>query len=162
MFWRSQQGAFLYIWGEEDNLKAFRFDPQSHFDTHAMKSKIRAPDGMPGGILSLSANGDRDGVIWAALPLNEDAFIKTVRGVLRAFDATTLEELWNTEAAEPDDNFSFAKYCPPSVVNGKVYLATFSDRLNIYGMRAASGPPPPISRKRPPRGLHQRRKAEKH
>jgi outer membrane protein assembly factor BamB len=127
-----------------------------------MKSKIRAPDGMPGGILSLSANGDRDGVIWAALPLNEDAFIKTVRGVLRAFDATTLEELWNTEAAEPDDNFSFAKYCPPSVVNGKVYLATFSDRLNIYGMRAASGPPPPISRKRPPRGLHQRRKAEKH
>jgi hypothetical protein len=80
---------------------------------------------MTGGILSLSANGDHDSVLWAALPLDEDAFIATVRGVLRAFDATTLEEIWSTAAADPNDRFSFAKFCPLSVVNGKVYWPHF-------------------------------------
>jgi hypothetical protein len=28
----------------------------------------------------------------------------------------------------------FAKYCPPTIANGKVYLATFSDRLDVYGL----------------------------
>ena len=116
---------------------------------------------MPGGILSLSANGDHDGVLWAALPLDEDAFIATVRGVLRAFDATTLEEIWSTAAADPNDRFNFAKFCPPSVVNGKVYLATFSDRLNVYGLReeAAAGP---ANRPQQPRPQKRRRRSEKH
>ena len=116
---------------------------------------------MPGGILSLSANGDHDGVLWAALPLDEDAFIAAVRGVLRAFDATTLEEIWSTAAADPNDQFSFAKFCPPSVVNGKVYLATFSDRLNVYGLReeAAAGP---ANRPQQPRPQKRRRRSEKH
>jgi hypothetical protein len=33
----------------------------------------------------------------------------------------------------------FAKFCPPVVANGKVYLATFKDgmganKLNVYGL----------------------------
>ena len=28
----------------------------------------------------------------------------------------------------------FAKFCPPVIANGKVYLATFSNRVNIYGL----------------------------
>ena len=81
--------------------------------------------------------------------------------MLRAFDATTLEEIWSTAAADPNDQFSFAKFCPPSVVNGKVYLATFSDRLNVYGLReeAAAGP---ANRPQQPRPQKRRRRSEKH
>jgi hypothetical protein len=39
-----------------------------------------------------------------------------------------------THCAEPEDSFDFAKYVPPTVANGKVYLATFSNRLNVYGL----------------------------
>ena len=76
VYWRSRSGAHLYIWGEQDNLRSFSYDRATHFNPKAGKSRVRAPEGMPGGILSLSANGDHDGVLWAALPLDEDAFIE--------------------------------------------------------------------------------------
>jgi hypothetical protein len=37
---------------------------------------------------------------------------------------------------DPSDVFDFGKNVPPTVANGKVYLATFSDRLNVYGLHA--------------------------
>ncbi len=29
---------------------------------------------------------------------------------------------------------NFAKFVPPTIANGKVYLATFSNKLNVYGL----------------------------
>ena len=46
--------------------------------------------GMPGGFLSVSANGPDDGILWAAIPYKDDAWVEIVRGTLRAFDANTL------------------------------------------------------------------------
>ena len=83
-------------------------------------------------------------------PAQDDAWVEIVRGTLRAFDADTLQLLWSTDANEPADNFDFAKYVPPTVANGKVYLATFSDRLNVYGLHSplagAVQPLPKVSR----------------
>jgi hypothetical protein len=92
--------------------------------------------GMPGGFLSISANGQDDGILWAAIPYQDDAWVEIVRGTLRAFRADTLELLWSTDRNEPADHFDFAKYVPPTIANGKVYLATFSDRLNVYGLHS--------------------------
>jgi hypothetical protein len=57
-------------------------------------------------------------------------------GVLRAFDATDAsKELWNSlQDATRDDLGNFAKFSPPTVVNGKVYLPTFSNQLVVYGL----------------------------
>jgi hypothetical protein len=103
--------------------------------------------GMPGGFLSVSANGRDDGILWAAIPYQDDAWVEIVRGALRAFDANTLQLLWSSDGYEPADNFDFAKYVPPTVANGKVYLPTFSDRLNVYGLHApnAADRPKPAS-----------------
>jgi len=92
--------------------------------------------GMPGGFLSVSANGQDSGIVWAAIPYKDDAWVEIVRGSLRAFDADTLKLLWSTDVDDPADNFDFAKYLPPTVANGKVYLPTFSDRLNVYGLNS--------------------------
>jgi outer membrane protein assembly factor BamB len=64
------------------------------------------------------------------MPREKDAWIEDVPGVLRAMDASTLEELWNN-SKEPQ--YKFAKYCPPTVANGRVYLATFSGIIAVYG-----------------------------
>jgi outer membrane protein assembly factor BamB len=57
--------------------------------------------------------------------------------MLRAFDATTLRELWNSTL---DPSFAdllgdCSKFSPPTIANGKVYVATFSNRLVVYGLK---------------------------
>jgi hypothetical protein len=85
------------------------------------------------------ANLNENDILWAALPLHDDAWVDIVRGALRAFEITpdgkTLTPIWTSYCAEPNDNFNFAKYVPPTVANGKVYLATFSNLVNVYGVR---------------------------
>ena len=93
---------------------------------------------MPGGFLSISADGDKagTGIVWATTPVDDDANVRAVPGVLRAYDAADVShELWNSlQVPARDDLGLFAKFCPPTVVNGKVYLATFSDQLVVYGL----------------------------
>ena len=93
---------------------------------------------MPGGFLSLSADGNTPGtgILWASHPYRESALNAVVDGIVRAYDAADLtRELWNSKQnASRDDIGKFAKFCPPTIANGKVYMATFSNRLVVYGL----------------------------
>jgi PKD repeat protein len=64
-------------------------------------------------------------------------------GILHAYDAQNVtNELWNSEQLSARDSVgSFAKFVPPTVANGKVYLATFSSRLNVYGLLSSTSSP---------------------
>lgn len=147
--WRdSNNNLRLYVWGEEDFLRVFQYDGQRF--VAAGKSSVRAPEkGMPGGMLTLSANGSTEdsAVLWASIPISGDANMRTVAGVLRAFDASNIEkELWNSEQDSTHNHLGmFAKFCPPVVANGKVYMATFAEpsadgksvarnKLVVYGL----------------------------
>jgi hypothetical protein len=134
-YWSGPNGAWAYLWAEEDVLKAFNWTGTIFNITPSSVSTMSAPLGMPGGFLTVSANGGQAGVLWASMPLSEDANQQVVAGIMRAFDATDLSrELWNsTMIAERDDVGNFAKYVPPTVANGKVYLPTFSNALLVYG-----------------------------
>ena len=144
VYWNSRlKGPTIYLWPEEDNVRAFHWDPRTQFHTKALTGMM-GNKGMPGGFLSVSANGQDDGIVWAAIPYKDDAWVEIVRGTLRAFDANTLQLLWSTDVNEPADHFDFAKYNPPTVANGKVYLPTFSDRLNVYGLHAPNAGAPPL------------------
>lgn len=65
---------------------------------------------------------------------------------MRALDAVDLSrELWNSEQnAERDDFGEFAKFNTPVVANGKVFLATFSKQLAIYGLLPEGDEPPAV------------------
>jgi len=85
---------------------------------------------MPGGFLSVSASGDQDGIVWVNMPFAENANLAVVRGILRAFSAADVSnggtgQLWSSEDfGIPADGLGmFAKFCPPTVANGKVYVA---------------------------------------
>src|SRR5581483_9712201 len=94
--------------------------------------------------LSLSANGTQagSGIVWALCAYSGDANGDTVPGILRAFDATDLSrELWNSKQnAARDDLGSFAKFNPPTIANGKVYVPTFSGQLQVYGLLQVIAP----------------------
>jgi hypothetical protein len=127
---------WIYVWPEQTPLMAFRFQGNALDPNPSSQSPYSAPTGMPGGFLSLSANGTQGGIVWATLPLDKNANNATVTGIVRAFDATDVsKELWNSEQNPARDSAgNFAKFNPPTVVNGRLYVATFSNQLVVYGL----------------------------
>ncbi|MGH6838930.1 MAG: hypothetical protein ACREDT_09020 [Methylocella sp.] len=147
---KSDSGIVAYVWSEKDFLQAFQFTGKK-FDSRPLSTSVYGlPQDelrMPGGILSVSSNGTQDGsgIVWASHPTDDDGMNKTVKGTLRAYDARDLNnELWNSDMdAEGSDRVgSLAKFCPPVVANGKVYMATFSRELVVYGLFSEIGKPP--------------------
>lgn len=113
----------LFALAEKDNLKAFRYDlttSRVEETPVAVNSVIRAPNGMPGGALSLSANGNRNGILWVSIH-EDDAMGGIHPGHFYAVDATSLKKLWH----DPQPIEYFAKFNPPIIADGKVFLATW-------------------------------------
>lgn len=135
---------YIYAWSEGSLLKQFPFIRSNmRFDTINQKmGKTALPGGMPGAMLSLSSNGNTDGtgILWANHPINGDANQAVVPGVLQAFSADDVtHELWNSNWNSKRDSIGkFAKFVPPTIANGKVYMATFSKKLNVYGLNPLS------------------------
>ncbi|MDB6009760.1 MAG: hypothetical protein JWL65_2010 [Gammaproteobacteria bacterium] len=134
-------GPLLYDWGALDWVKAYAFN-----GTTLSASPTTQGSGQqiwPGGILTLSANGEQhgSGVLWATVVVSGNAEDNPpAPGALRAFDAENLtHELWNSTTNPSRDGFgNFGKFVPPLVANGKVYVATSSNQVAVYGLLMAS------------------------
>lgn len=154
VIWPRNNEMYVYVQGEEDPLKQYRLVPDPspagwkfesaspfkisretapypNFPNGLFVATRTDPIWMPGGFLTLSANGTTDGtgILWAAMPYAANANHIVVRGILRAFDASDVSkgEIWDSENTGNDNDRlgQFAKFCPPVVANGKVYVATF-------------------------------------
>jgi len=150
VYWNGPNGAYIYVWPENDCLKAYQMTngqfltaPISHCSTLDPQNVPGGSFGMPGGVMSISANGNAvgSGIVWASHPFNQSANQQVVDGILRAYDASDLtNELWNSKQnANRDDLGKYAKFCPPTIANGKVYMATFSDKVIVYGLLSSTG-----------------------
>jgi hypothetical protein len=125
-------GPLLYIHGSNDVLKSFRLSNGRFNTTPVAQSSTTRP--FPGGVLAVSSNGGSSGILWATTP-NGATNNGPSSGVLRAYDALSLTELWNsTQNSSRDTLGMFAKFAAPTVVNGKVYVATFSNQVLVYGL----------------------------
>jgi hypothetical protein len=141
VFWKGPDRARAYVWGENDHLKAFTFESGKFVGIDSpQRSTFRPPDGMPGGMLSVSSNGSQagSGIVWAVVPLDGDANTsRGVQGIVLAIDAQDVtRQLWTSELAGPRDRLGlFAKYVPPTVAGGKVFVATYGDgeARRVYG-----------------------------
>jgi Immunoglobulin domain/PQQ enzyme repeat len=83
--------------------------------------------GYPGTTPSVSANGANNGIVWAV----ENSSPAT----LHAYDATTLNELYNSnQAANGRDQFGPGnKFMTPTIINGKVFVGTPSG-VAVFGL----------------------------
>jgi hypothetical protein len=87
--------------------------------------------GRVGGIsLSANTNAPGSGILWGTEGSSG--------GTLHAYEANNVaHELWNSQQIPARDALgTFAKFCAPTVANGKVYAATFSSNLVVYGLLA--------------------------
>jgi PQQ enzyme repeat len=170
--WTSNaNGPMLFVWGENAPLRSWSLkadDGQTAFlgeseETASAFSGVF--NAMPGGMITLSANGGKDGIVWGSVPVkgtwnqhNRDdsgpanegnANQQIVEGVLRAYDAAAfngktpngnarIKLLWqNTKAgaSQPSDTrYTYSKFCPPVVADGKVLLVTYDGRVVIFGL----------------------------
>ncbi|MBV9328988.1 MAG: hypothetical protein JO352_35210 [Chloroflexi bacterium] len=126
--------SYLYQMPEKDYLKAYHYDQGTGILHHEAgpiaTAAVRPGPGMPGGHSSLSANGATDGVVWTLAPMQDATADPMATGLLHAFDAMSLRELWNDPQPE-----LFAKFNPPTIADGKVFRPAFAQ----YEI-----PPPPV------------------
>ncbi|HEV2209142.1 MAG TPA: PKD domain-containing protein [Verrucomicrobiae bacterium] len=140
VWWDGPTNSYCYLWPSSVYLQQYIFNRGTgRFVLPPFaQSPTAAPGGQPGGILALSANGTNaaTAIIWAAHQLNGDANQQVLPGILHAYSAQNVSnELWNSSQNSARDSVgNFAKFVPPTVANGKVYLATFSNQLNVYGL----------------------------
>lgn len=83
--------------------------------------------GYPGTTPSVTANGTSNGILWAV----ENGGT----AVLHAYDATTLNELYNSnQASGGRDQFGAGnKFITPMIVNGKVFVGT-TNGVAVFGI----------------------------
>jgi outer membrane protein assembly factor BamB len=115
----------VYYGAVNDTLKAFPIT-NAKLATAAGKQSTTS-FAYPGTTPSVSANGISDGIVWAVENVSP--------AVLHAYDAATLQELYNSnQAAKNRDQFgSGNKFITPMIVNGQVYVGTPSG-VAVFGL----------------------------
>jgi hypothetical protein len=138
-YFKGLQNEWVYTWSENSLLKALVYNRTTNqFDLNAtISSGVQGPVGNNGALLSVSSNSSMNStaILWASYAANGDANQSVRPGILRALDATDVtKELWNSATYSSDNPGNYAKFNCPVIANGKVYLATFSNQIVVYGL----------------------------
>ena len=135
----------IYFWGCPDQvattpevLKAFSLT-NGRLSTSPVSTAGRSSL-YPGSILSLSANGLANGIVWGVIA---DQYRTAGNEVLLAFDASNVSRLlWSSDQNQSRDGAGAAvKFSVPTVVNGKVYVGSLF-AVNVYGVLPTTTPAP--------------------
>ena len=115
----------LYYGAVGDFVKTFTVT-NARFSISATAQTVNS-FGYPGATPGISANGTNNGIVWAV----ENGGT----AVLHAYDATNLNELYNSnQAASSRDHFGAGnKFITPTIVNGKVFVGT-TNSVAVFGL----------------------------
>jgi hypothetical protein len=124
----------IYLMGSADVLKAFTLSNGQLSTTPFAQTSQNF--GFPGATPSISANGTQNGIAWVADVHKNGTGGHPNSGpaVLHAYDATTLQELYNSSQLGTVDQLGNAvKFVVPTIANGKVYIGTQTG-LYVFGL----------------------------
>ena len=132
-------GERVFLWPEDSPLMEYTLNATTRNLGGLLTDPIPTASftpGHPGAILTLSANGSvaGTGILWASFPTQngtDGAWHTTSAGDLFALDASDITNvLWS----DTTGTWNVAKFAPPLVANGHVYVGTFSNSLRVYGL----------------------------
>lgn len=146
-YYKGSSQEFIYVWSENQQLAAIPFNHSaSLLGTPVRNTTMQGPVGDNGAFLSVSSNGadNTTGILWVSHAISPcDAGHQSCPGILRAVSANDItKELWNSTLISSDAAGNYAKFSCPTIANGKVYLATFSNKLMVYGLTVDPSPLP--------------------
>ncbi len=140
--WNNPAARIVYEFEPDGPLKAFQIVGNQINSTILSQFTPQNLSAYAG--LSLSANGSTNGIAWLTTG-NYD--IDGVPGTLYALDASNLaNELWNSGLNGSRDQLGgLAKFAPPTVADGRVYVPTFSNAVVVYGqLNSTTTPASPV------------------
>jgi len=134
----------IYVWPDGKPLYAYPF-VNNRLDTAGVQMYQGRTPVHPGGIMTISADGTTDGtaILWATVVTSGEAWHSIAVGALLAIDAMNPSVLlWDSTMNAFDNLGNLAKFSPPTVANGKVYVTTFANAyatspsyLRVYGLK---------------------------
>jgi len=113
----------VYLWGSDDVLKAYALS--NHGLTLRESSPVKATD--PGSTPTVSANGERDGIVWTIETRTWNGQDKPA--VLHAFDAANVRD----EIFRGTGGLA-TRFAIPTVAAGRVYLGAKGE-VDVFGLR---------------------------
>ena len=147
---KAQGGPLAFVWRENDYLRSYpisdRFegcDTNSPPPTtsHNCPSSAQSEDFIdrhPGGILAISANGGdaETAIVWASTNrgMNGPGKLMAFKAVAELSLPTHLTKIWDSDFCEEDRLDMGSDFVPPTVANGKVYLATGANKVEVFGL----------------------------
>jgi outer membrane protein assembly factor BamB len=119
-----------YIFASHDVLKDFAIREGRLELAHSWRSGPVDPGATP----TISANGDKDGIVWTVATRDWLPFPETL-AVLHAYDAADVaRELYNSDENSDRDRAGISiRFSIPTVADGRVYVGTRSE-LDVYGL----------------------------
>ena len=136
--WTSPDGPVVYVQNPFGSLQAYGISSGKIGGTPLSENRSTYQTLFAGIAISSNGTAGGTGIVWETTGNMEQ---KQLPGTLHAFDASDLTtELWNSDRVAADNLGRFAKFVAPTVVNGRVYVPTFSNALIIYGLLPGGEP----------------------
>jgi hypothetical protein len=122
----------VYIGPISSFIKMYTLNGSGMFNT-SVANQTSHNFGYPGTVPSISANGTSNAILWAVDTANYGSNGTSVlAAVLYAYDATTLNELYNSSNVVGDAAGGAVKFAVTTVANGRVYIGTNTE-VDVYG-----------------------------
>jgi hypothetical protein len=141
-------GPMLFCCGENGPVRAWSVNANgvaylANSDEVASPNAPVPPGGMPGGMMSIASNGSARGtaLLITCFPYG-NANKEITKGFFVVYDpenfdtrpdgSKRLRALWRSSDWNID--FDFCKFNVPVVSGGKIYVPTYSSRVDVYGL----------------------------
>jgi hypothetical protein len=145
-------GTRVYLWRTNDYLRAYRVsdrfegcstDQPTPTTSHRCPSAAQTHefvDQHPGAILSLSADGEdaATAIVWASAYrfMRGPGRLMAVAAEPNPATPGELTKIWDSDTCLEDAIDSGSEFVPPTVADGRVYLAGGANRVEVFGLVA--------------------------
>ncbi len=145
-----QGGSRAYVWRVNDHLRSYRISdrfencnkqdpaPTTSHNCPSIAQSDEFIDHHPGGILAVSANSSDSAtaIVWASTTrmINGPGKLMAFKALPEASTPDVLTKIWDSDICVEDRLDLGSDFVPPTVANGKVYVATNANRVDVFGL----------------------------